>query len=150
MPGFAAEAALFGKPAVVAGYYVPHLLCDVPAELIPPSHYCLPGELMGAVERLIVDKNFRIELGERARKFVEERWSPKAVAQRLLRIMADDIPLSWMFDPQETEYILGGGVSLDRIRAVVSAIIRQYGVQALLLSTKPKLERKFMDLVKTK
>ena len=74
MGGLAAEAAFFGKPTVVSGYYAPYVPADIPRSMIPPSLYCLPDELPGAIERLVVDHDYRIDLGARAQAYVRTQW----------------------------------------------------------------------------
>ena len=62
MAAFASEAAWFGVPAVVGGYYSAIIGDEVDDEVIPPSRYVLPEELESAVESLIVDAAARMEL----------------------------------------------------------------------------------------
>ena len=85
MAGFATEAASYGKPAVVGGYYSQYLEKDTPKDKIPPSHYCHPDNLEQAIEKMIVDEDYRLELGRKAKTFVETYWTPKQVAQRYLK-----------------------------------------------------------------
>src|SRR6185295_19709065 len=59
MPGFATEAAFMAKPAIVGGYGLKTLDSILPADQIPPSFVCHPSELEQAVEKLIVDPEYR-------------------------------------------------------------------------------------------
>ena len=143
MAGFATEAAFFGKPAVVGGYYSRIVRDDVPDELMPPSEYCLPEELESAIERLIIDRDYRLELGRAAAAFVRRHMSPRKVAERYLRLIDGTAPKEWYLDPQQIRYLHGHGMQEKRVKAVVKSVIEYGGVKALQLRDKPELERLF-------
>ena len=136
MAAFASEAAWFGVPAVVGGYYSAVIGNEVADEFVPPSRYVLPEDLESAVESLIADAVGRRELGERARQFVRTRWSRTEVASRYARIICNDIPREWWFDPGRMTYLYGCGLSRDQAVARISAIIEEYGPDALGLGNK--------------
>jgi len=144
MPGFVTEAAAFGKPAVICGYFH-HLIHKIlPPHKIPPSHYLHPDEIEAAIERLIVDKAYRTGLGQQAKAFLIKHWRYDKVAQRYLRLIGDDIPDKWRYNPYDITYIHGGCLSEKNARAVIKALVRVYGKQALYLSDKPELEKQFL------
>jgi hypothetical protein len=145
MAGFATEAAFFGKPVVVGGYTSNGSWGNLPADLIPPSHFCRPAEIEIAVEELIVNEAYRRELGQRARQFVQTNWTPAQVARRYLQIIDDEMPADWFYDPQDIRYVHGWGLSEDRARHLVRAMIEQAGKEALQLADKPELERMFIE-----
>lgn len=147
MAAFASEAAWFGVPAVVGGYYSAIIGDEVDGELIPPSRYVLPEELEAAVESLIVDADGRRQLGERARQFVRTRWSRAEVASRYARIIRGDIPPEWWFDPDRMTYLYGCGLPRDQAVARISAIIEGYGPDALGLGNKRSLLEHFLEVV---
>ena len=148
LAGLSTEAAAIGKPTVVGGYAddgsfgVPGVL---EKEDFPPIHYCNPEEIEGAIERLILDETYRSELGERARRFVEGRWTPVEVARRHLRLIEGTAPASWFYDPARIRYLHGYGLSEARLKTVLREILKQGGSGALQLSDKPELERLFLD-----
>lgn len=145
MAVFATEAAHFGKPAVVGGYFSSCIHDFVSEEEMPPSLYVHPADLEEAVERLIVDIDYREQLGLRAKEFVETRWSPRAVAERYLRVLKGDIPESWMCDPKRIHYLRGGGIPESRLKLIVRGLIENFGIGALALSEKPELEKAFLN-----
>ena len=145
MAAFASEAACYGIPAVVGGYYAATIADDVDRELMPPSRYVLPEELESAIESLVVDPEVRRELGQRARRFAETRWSRAEVASRYARILCGDIPGEWWFDPGETHYLYGCGLSRDQAASRISAVIEAYGTEALQLGRKRELLRRFEE-----
>jgi glycosyltransferase involved in cell wall biosynthesis len=146
MAGFAVEAALYGKPAVVGGYAQKDFYDgSIPEELIPPSYYCHPSELLEAIRTLICDREYREQLGRRAREFVIEHWNPARVARRFVQLIQDDFPREWLYDPKNIRYTAGYGIEIEELKKVLKQIITEYGVVALQLSDKPELERKFVE-----
>ncbi len=139
MPGFAAEAAWYGKPVIIGGYAKPLWDELLPPEWIPPTHYCHPNELDQAITRLATDHEYRHTLGARARAFVETKWHPKAVAARYLDLVSRPIPADWMYDPRNNRYWQGGGLPEDRTAALIRSFIAEGGRDALQLSDKPEL-----------
>jgi glycosyltransferase involved in cell wall biosynthesis len=144
MGAFVAEAACFGKPAVVGGYYAAHIGSN-PAIDIPPSMFVLPEDIEIAIERLIVDIKLRAELGGRARQFVVNRWSPKAVAERYLMLLRGDVPEHWWCRPNEISYLEGSGISRLRAKRLVKELLNFGGVSSLQISDKPELEKAFFN-----
>jgi hypothetical protein len=147
MAGLATEAASFGKPAVVGGYELEALRRHVPEGMFPPSHICHPDDLESAVERLLVDRDYRSRLGEEARRFVTTAWSPPQVARRYLRLIQGEIPAAWWFDPLDVCYVYGGGQSEARTRDNVRAIVDACGLPGLELGMRPDVERALLELV---
>lgn len=146
MAGFATEAATFGKPAVVTGYYAELISEQLPAEAIPPSLFESPERLVDAIERLIVDEAYRRELGERARTFVRENWTPLAVARRYLRIIDGDVPAEWRWDPARQRYLYGWGMDRDQVAAVVRGLVAAAGRDALGLRHNAGLEARTLEM----
>jgi hypothetical protein len=61
-----------------------------------------------------------------------------------VQIIKGDIPDEWFFDPKRIRYVHGMGLSEERARNIVKAVIRHGGVEALQLSDKPELENLFV------
>jgi glycosyltransferase involved in cell wall biosynthesis len=139
MAGFATEAAFFGKPAVVGGYYSATLANDLRPEETPPTLYCLPEQLEAAIERMTVDRAFREDLGRRAQAFVKREWSAQKVAERFVALASGDAPERWLFDPSAIVYVEGAGLSRDEARARIHAYLRAGGQSGLCVSDKPAL-----------
>src|SRR3990170_4600624 len=141
MAGFATEAAFFGKPAIVSGYANAYDWGNLPAESIPPVHYCHPDKIEEAIEKLIVDEAYRKELGGRAKQFVDKQWSARRVAERYLMLIKGDYSDDWLYYPKTIRYLHGWGLSEKKVKNMVSNVIENGGVRALQLSDKPELER---------
>jgi len=145
MPGFVTEAAAFGKPAVICGYFFDQIHDALPLEKIPPSLYRHPDDIENSIERLIVDKEFRIELGQKAQVFVKSYWQSKKVAERFMKIVNNDLPDSWYYNPSDIKDVHGACISEEKLKEVVKSLIEAYGKEALCLSDKPSLEKLFIE-----
>jgi len=146
MAGFAAEAAARGRPAVVGGYGWPELERLTRPEIIPPAQLCHPDELVEAIAQLASDEERRLELGERARRYVTEHWAPPAVAQRFVALLDGSAPAEWTFDPHEPVHPYGAGIELATLRSTVRSVLDAAGRPGLAVADKPELERRLVEL----
>jgi len=149
MAGFAAEAAAYGKPTVVGGYGMQALSSWICSDDWPPTAYCHPDELEQTMERLIVDGDYRTRLGRQAKQFVEDRWSPGAVAGRFQQMIEGSVPRTWLFDPRDLRYVHGGGVSEERARELIAGVLQVGGRGALQVGDKPELERMLIEFAES-
>jgi glycosyltransferase involved in cell wall biosynthesis len=145
MAGLATEAAFFGKPSVVGGYATNEDMGKLDVQFIPPSEYHHPDGIEDAIEKLLTDTQYRIELGKNAGEFVRRNWAPEKVAERFLRIVNDDFPEEWLFDPHDIRYIHGWGLSEQDGRNLIVKFLEYAGKDGLCLSDKPELEKKFIE-----
>jgi len=146
MAAFAAEAAALGRPAIVGGLGWDELRAATPEKLMPPSHLCHPDELGEAVARLATDHDYRRALGDRARAYVVERWSPESVASRVMRILGGEVPADWTFDPAAVVAPHGAGLTQDGAATAVRSILGATGTGGLRVDDKPELERRLVAL----
>ncbi len=145
MAGFATEAAFCGKPAIVAGYASERDWGNIPTEDLPPVHYCHPDCIEEAIVQLVTDREYRQRLGERAHAYVTEQWTPKIVAERFLKLIQNDVPQEWYYDPQSIAYLHGWGQREEQLRCHLDNLIRTHGPEALQISDKPILLKRFLD-----
>jgi hypothetical protein len=145
MAMLATEAAWFGKPTLVGGYYSTLIRKDTPGEFIPPTHFCRPEELYQSLRLLIQDEEYRLYLGRKAKKYVDTRLNPREVANRYIMLIHDNIPDDWYFDPKNISYLGGSGMEESRVKDIIRSIIQKFGISALQLSDKPLLERKIVE-----
>jgi hypothetical protein len=147
MAVFATEAALFGKPAVVGGYAAKtngRLFANYGQ---PPSLFVSPSEMITAIEKLIVDKNYREQLGKEAATFVKQHWNSIAVARRYLKLLNNDCDAAWQINPNTCDYALGNGLSEERAATLSLSIIREFGDDCLCVGDKPAVLQKIKSNV---
>jgi hypothetical protein len=144
MAVFAAEAAFYGKPAIVGSYYSKSINQDIDPQHIPPSCFIHPNEAKEAVRKLVLDRAFREDLGRSAQTFVLSRWSARRVASRYLRLLDGTAPPDWFYSPQKIEYLHGCGLTDGGARHLINKFIRLGGKQSLCLSDKIDLQNRFI------
>lgn len=144
---FVSEASWFGKPSIVAGYYANVIARDVREEDVPPSVFVEPAQLKRSIRDMITDLDFRAGLGRRVFRHAQYRAHPRVVAERLLLLLNDKAPIEWFFNPAETKYVEGFGIEQNRLKYILKRYVYENGVEALLLSDKPSLEKNFIDFI---
>jgi hypothetical protein len=143
MARFAAEAAFFSKPAIVGGYAKGADFGTLTAEETPPVHHCFPEEIESAVEKLIIDIPYRTTLGIRAKEFLDSSWKPEEVAARFHRLIRNDVPADWYFDPADICYLHGWGITEAKARTYLHSYLSACGCSALQLDDKTSLLARF-------
>lgn len=140
MAMLATEAAVFGKPVIVGGYYAKQYKIDNPDHEYPPSLYVEPSDIKGAIRKMIDDKDFRLTLGKNAQEFVNQSWNACKVAENYMRLIErDGIPNHWWSKSSTLPYYWGWGLSRESWRKQVGEYISQYGSDGLLLNHNPAL-----------
>jgi glycosyltransferase involved in cell wall biosynthesis len=151
MASFATEAASFGKPAIVGIYdYEKVKECINDESMIPPVFVCNPDNVKSAIRRMIVDKEYREELGSNAKKFISDKWHMDKVANRYLLLAEDKIPGEWYFDPHEITRLYGWGLDRERARAILKQVLSNNDSTVLMLSGNKRLEQEFIDFANDK
>lgn len=145
LAGFATEASLNGVPVIVGGYYAEYY-DSVPQNPIAPTIFCVPEMLKSKIIELLDNKQLRKELGTKAREYVEKNNDSKLVAQKLLRVLDNDIPKEWMYAPEQNEYPFGWGLTRDMVIKNVVDLVDNYGEEALRLNKGHKIYQVYMDL----
>lgn len=142
---FATEAAIFSKPVVVGGYYALQYQNDNPDTHVPPALYVEPEDIKQAVRTMIIDSDFRLDLGRRANDFIQGKWNACTVAQNYLRLFERELPENWKASPENLEYFWGWGLSKDQWRKKVGEYVVKLGEGALLLDCNPKLKQRVLN-----
>lgn len=144
MASFASEAAIFAKPSVVGGYATFEDLGELPPEIIPPTVYCRPEKVGEFIEKLLVDAGYRLAMGRKAFEFIKNQWSAETVARRFQMLINDTYPRQWLYRPKRIRYLHGWGLSEEKCKDLVRAVITKGGKEALQLKDKPDLEKAFL------
>ena len=147
LAGFSTEAAFLGRPAVIGSYYSEYLRKDIPARFIPPSMFYHPEKIYEAIEKLIIDSDFRRDLGKKAHDFVINNWNPKHVAENYICLINNNHPNEWLFDPYKIEYIYGTGIKKENFIKNLKAFYKVGGSKAFCLNDKPELLNRILKLV---
>lgn len=140
----ATEAAMFGKPVVVGGYYAEQYKIDNPDTDLPPSLYVEPENIKEAIKKLIDDQEYRLNLGRQAKDFVQKKWSPWKVAENYLRLVEGSYSENWMCSPITLSYFRGWGLSKENWQKQVNRYVSFMGEDALFLDHNPKLRQMVM------
>lgn len=148
MSGLTVEAAFFEKPTIVGGYVDEEVRKITSDEEFPPCYFCLPEQLEQAVEKLILDKEYRIGLGKRAKEFLNNKWTPPKVAHRYLQLINGTYPKEWLYDPKDIRYFYGFGPA-SLIKELIKRTIESGGVKALQISDKPELESMLVQFARS-
>lgn len=142
MAGLASEAAMFAKPVIVAGYASDDRM-RIPGiferDDFPPVLYCRPEDVETSIERLVVDAAARLDLGRRARRYVETRWPSERVAEQFLRLAGVDGEAVPRVDPGALRYFHGFGLDEGALAGVLRTFAETWGFDALRLNDKPEL-----------
>ena len=64
------------------------------------------------------------------------------------KLINNEIPEAWFFDPMSVFYLDGAGQSKSETALWVAGLIDTYGIDALCLSHRKDLEEGFLDLAK--
>lgn len=145
MAGLGTEAALFGKPTIIAGYYAGLEQQYELKDFIPPVHFCQPEDMKAGILKLIRDSAYRNHLGLRALDFVRQHRTAKIVAKKYLDLIEDKIPQSYSYQPLDNSYIFGYGISKTELHAILKDYIKSCGAAALYLDHNPKLRQALLD-----
>lgn len=145
MCGLSTEAATFGKPVVVGGYYADQYKIDNPDPELPPTFYVDPENLKQAIRKMTDDRDFRLSLGKMAHDFILNKWSASMVAKNYLRLIDGNFPENWKASPNDLDSCWGWGLSKENWRKQVGEYITQLGSDALMFNHNPKLKQRVLD-----
>ena len=144
LAGFAAEAAAFGKAAVIGGYGWDLFRDFLQPEEIPPTATCHPDSLEEVVRALAQDAGRRDEHGAQARAFLGRRWTEARFAECFTRIVAGDIPADWWYHPERIAYVHGMGLEETTVRQLIGALVKRFGARALQVNHLPQLRERLV------
>ena len=147
LAGFAAEAAAFGKTAIVGGYGWDQFKVWLRPEEMPPTATCHPDDLDTTVRAFVRDPASRDGVGRKLSAFLRESWSEEAFAERFAKIVdGSKIPDDWWFRPEDVRYLHGVGLEEREVRALVGALATRCGPSALQVDHLPLLRDELVTL----
>ena len=65
---------------------------------------------------------------------MEDAWAPRRIAERYLAVIQGEIAAEWLFDPNTIRYLCGVGLTEERARELVGAVLARGGREALQLA----------------
>ena len=145
--GLGAEAAAKGIPAFTFGYAGTDLDHYFRAFGIPHEQFATPEDLVATVNRIIADPEWVREVALATHTFVNERWSPRGVAQKMAMILRDEIPADWWVEPTGLRYCWGYGMDRQTAVAAWREFKRRYGVGAFGLADDNPVLREILEAV---
>lgn len=150
MAGFAREAALYGKPAIVAGYgFWEHASSTVSEREWPPSLLCRPQEFEETLRSLLQQGRPAWEaLGAKAHAFILRQWKAEDCVARLAEALEHGPRQEWWVEPLQMSYLWGCGQNAMQAREMVATLLLVYGESALCLDDKPHLLKQYLELVR--
>lgn len=141
LAGFAAEAASHCRVPIVGGYGWEDIRQNLDNVDLPPTLLCDPKDLFSAVKQLCNDTPKRQQLTSDLKEFLSQgAWSGQAFASKLGRVLDNDVPDSWLVDPQTIRYKHGVGLSEDDAKGIIQKMTEIGGTNSLHLKDKPELE----------
>ena len=144
---FASEAAYYGKPAIVCGYFSEFYKQYYPKGSCPPSIYVRPENLNDALEEMICNIDLRNILGEKAKKYVRKYMNCEAVAKRFYKAINGNIDDIWVIDPLRIGYIEGYGIDRENQKEIIKKIYEKCGIEKMGISGNPSLTKRVMEIV---
>ncbi|HEY9188661.1 MAG TPA: hypothetical protein VIR55_12255 [Ignavibacteria bacterium] len=141
--GLSLECIRLKKNVVIFGY-AQDIWKDY-SDRIPIFIYTTPDEFEVVLNKLINNDVLLKEKLLKTNYFFEKHWSTKKVAKKYFDILNNEQFLDISFDPKNTKYIYGCGISKDKLKYFLKNIIEIKGLSILGLSDKPELEKKFIE-----
>lgn len=145
--GLGTEAAFARKPVINGGYYASHIKTDYPDGVIPPACFCLPGEVEDNIRELATNPQKRQASASALHNFVIDNWDCAAIAAKFMKIINNEIPKAWIYDPVNIDFFHGYGIGEQKLREFLSLYVEKFGAAALLLDDKPALKKRILDFI---
>ena len=118
---FATEAAIQGRPVIVAGYGWEEHDRLVPSEFMAPTIRCAPEDLTSTLRDALSSPETLDRCGAELARYVGRLDAP-LVAQRLIELLNGTAPANCWFEPAEVRYQSGCGMSADRANELRQAL----------------------------
>ncbi|MDB0011060.1 hypothetical protein N9D78_01625 [Flavobacteriales bacterium] len=151
MAVFATECASQRVPVVVGSYYGNEIELDHPKNILPPSAFVQPKDLKSNIEELILEKDKRKKLGDAAYGFVKKNWSKAEVAKRYIKLINNDYPSEWNYNPLRIKYLYGTGLSKEQLLINLKKFSKgKKGSNVFFLKDKPLINDEYLKIINEK
>ena len=148
---FASECASQKVPVVVGSYYINDIKSDYNEKTLPPSAFVHPNDIEKTIEELILDQEKRKKLGEEAFNFVQNNWSASTVAKRYIKLINNDYPNEWIYNPNNNKYLYGCGLSKEQLLINLKKFSKgKKGSNVFFLKDKPLINDEYLKIINEK
>lgn len=128
--GIATEAALMGKPALIAGYNALAWQQRQADGLLPPFAVAHTECWIDTLRALCQSPHQLKQLGQQAQTFVKTQWQLGSVAERYLKVLTNQYPKHWQITPKTITYQNGWGLLQSELNTLTTAL-KDYQAQKL-------------------
>jgi hypothetical protein len=136
---------------VVGSYYEKEIKNDYNEQKLPPSAFVHPNDIEKTIEELIIDKEKRKKLGEEAFLFVQNNWSSSSVAKRYIKLINNDYPNEWIYNPNNIKYLYGCGLSEQQLLKNLKKFSKgKKGLNVFFLKDKPLINDEYFKIINEK
>ena len=146
LAGFGVEAAWFKKATIVSGYSFDEIKQLTPQDCFPPSLLCKPHEIKDVIRDYISNPALMYNSGCAAFDFVSKNWSRNTVAEKWIRLLENEIPNNWWYDPNLTNFVVSAGQNIEVTIRNIKQQLDYFGPASLQVSHNPNLQKLLISL----
>ena len=125
------ESASLGTPSLTFGAALSTFKKIDEKIPLPIFGYFSSDEAQSVILDFILNKHKRDELATLQSGFVKEYATIRNVAENFARIIDNDIPQTWIANPNECLYFGGGGIPAEVSLKQMNALAKRYGIDSL-------------------
>lgn len=143
LPIFPSEAAWLAKPVIIGIYDPKFVLRNLSSTQIPPAWYIHPKNLEKSLKKILVGRSKKLsDRGLKMKNFIAANATEVRIAEKFLKIITGDFPLTWLYDPSQYDYIHGCVMSELAQRRIINNLVASFSISALLMTDKKKYIQK--------
>ena len=146
--GFGAEAASLGVAVLAGSYGVAELNESIQQAFLPPALVVHPRDVEVAFKRLVGDRDFREQIANDCRTFINSNWPVEKVSERFLLVVNGSFPPAWYFDPLKVSYVHGSGLEESELISIWNSGTARFGQEFLNIPNRPDLYEKMQIMMR--
>ena len=146
--GFGAEAASLGVAVLAGSYGVAELNESIQQAFLPPALVVHPRDVEVAFKRLVGDRDFREQIANDCRTFINSNWPVEKVSERFLLVVNGSFPPAWYFDPLKVSYVHGACLEESELISIWNSGTARFGQEFLNIPNRPDLYEKMQIMMR--